>query len=135
MARNVTKKPDLTPRQARVIEVLLREPNIGIVAQLTGVSKRQIFRWLNAEPFSKAYREAKNRLLEGTLTALQAASTEAVSVLRSIMNDKNASVYARLGAAKSILELSLKAREVLDVEERLADLERRLDPGRGWRNQ
>ncbi|MBI3423018.1 MAG: hypothetical protein HY011_08765 [Acidobacteria bacterium] len=65
-------------------------------------------------------------MLESTLTALQAASGEAVSTLRDVMADPNANHGATVSAARTVLEFSLKAREVLEVEERLRKLESRL---------
>jgi DNA-binding MurR/RpiR family transcriptional regulator len=125
MNRNETSEQDgLTAKQQRAIESLLREPTVQAAAEAAGVSKATIFRWLACPGFSAAYREARGRLLESTLTALQAASTDAVTCLREVINDKAAQVSARVSAAKTVLELGLKAREALEVEERLAYLEK-----------
>jgi hypothetical protein len=124
MNQNETSRPDvLTGKQHKAIEALLREPTIQAAAEATGVSRATIFRWLSDPVFSSAHREARGRLLESTLTALQAASADAVICLREVINDKTAQVSARVSAARSVLEMGLKAREVLEVEERLKVLE------------
>lgn len=117
----------LSAKQQRAIEALLTEPTTRAAAAAAEVSEATIWRWLAEPEFSAAYRATRGRLLESTLTALQSASADAVVCLREILNDKTAQVYARVSAAKSVLELGLKAREVLEVEERLAFLEKALE--------
>ncbi|HMV46680.1 MAG TPA: hypothetical protein PLD20_13930 [Blastocatellia bacterium] len=117
----------LSTKQQRAIEALLTEPTTRAAAAAAEVSEATIWRWLAEPEFSIAYRAARGRLLESTLTALQSASVDAVVCLREILNDKTAQVSARVSAAKSVLELGLKAREVLEVEERLAYLEKALE--------
>ena len=56
---------------------------------------------------------------------LTAACTEAVDALRALLKDPVAS--ARLGAAKTILEASHKGVELLELEQRLAAVEGRLE--------
>jgi hypothetical protein len=58
----------------------------------------------------------------GTLTA---AATEAVRTLLDLLKN-SASPAVRLVAARSVLELGLKVREVAEMEERLAALEQRM---------
>lgn len=87
------------------------------------MSKATIFRWLADEAFSAAYQTARGQLLESTLTALQSASVEAVNVLREVMTDASLNAFARVSAAKAVLEMGFKAREVLEVEARLSALE------------
>ncbi len=117
----------LSTKQQRAIEALLTEPTTRAAAVEAEVSEATIWRWLAEPGFSVAYRAARGRLLESTLTALQSASVDAVVCLREILNDKSAQVSARVSAAKSVLELGLKAREILDVQERLAYLEKALE--------
>ncbi|MBL8189229.1 MAG: hypothetical protein JNK38_14570 [Acidobacteria bacterium] len=117
----------LSAKQQRAIEALLSEPTTRAAAAAADVSEATIWRWLAEPEFSVAYRAARGRLLESTLTALQSASADAVVCLREILNDKTAQVSARVSAAKSVLELGLKARETLETQERLAYLEKALE--------
>ncbi|MBL8190284.1 MAG: hypothetical protein JNK38_19870 [Acidobacteria bacterium] len=117
----------LSAKQHRAIEALLSEPTTRAAAAAADVSEATIWRWLAEPEFSAAYRAARGRLLESTLTALQSASVDAVVCLREILNDKTAQVSARVSAAKSVLELGLKARETLETQERLAYLEKALE--------
>jgi hypothetical protein len=117
----------LTQKQQKTIQTLLENPTVRAAAKAAGVGETTIFRWLAEPAFNRCYREARNHLLENTLTALQAASSEAVQTLRQVMQDAEAMVTARVSAARAILEFSLKAKEQLETEERLSELERRVE--------
>ena len=118
----------LTAKQQRALDALLREPTVLAAADAAGVSKTTIFRWLSDPTFAAAYKQARGHLLTSTLTALQSASSTAVATLSEVMKDTTAQPSARVSAAKAVLEMSLKAREVLEVEERLAALEAAMQP-------
>jgi hypothetical protein len=126
MEGNGSKSGELTAKQLRAIEALLKEPTTAKAAKAAGVGETTIFRWLNDPAFSAAYRETRSRLLETTLTSLQAASGDAVDALRKVLKNTKARPGEKVSAARAILEYSLKAREVLEVEERLRALEDRL---------
>ncbi|MBK9317151.1 MAG: hypothetical protein IPM55_23305 [Acidobacteria bacterium] len=49
-------------------------------------------------------------------------------------NDATAQVTARVSAAKSVLDLSLKAREIFELEDRIAYLEKYLEITGGRRS-
>jgi hypothetical protein len=124
------EKAKLTVKQQRAIEALLTEPTVQAAADAAGVSKTTIFRWLADSVFSGVYRDLRGQALEGTLTALQQASGEAVRTLKTVMTDETAKGSERVSAARCVLEMSQKAREVLEIEARLAALEGRLMAGR-----
>jgi hypothetical protein len=113
----------LTPRQIKAIEVLLREPGVEAAARAAGVHRMTLFRWLNNPTFSQVYRDARARLLEQTLTVLQSFSVDAVTVLVTVMNNTDAADQTRVTAAGKILEFAIKAREHLEFEDRLRQLE------------
>jgi hypothetical protein len=123
MTGNDSKKPGLSARQLRAMTALLEEPSITSAAAKAGVSQKTMFRWLNDAIFSEAYRTARSKLLEDALTSLQAASVEAVGVLRAIMNDVGVNPFCRVGAAKAVLELALKGKGIIAFEDRLRVLE------------
>ncbi len=113
----------LTAKQARAIKALLEEPTTTAAAAAAKVSVPTIFRWLANPTFSAAYREARSRLVETALTRLQSASSDAVKTLRATLTDPLAQPSVRVSAARAILEFSLKAREMMEFEERLERLE------------
>jgi DNA-binding MurR/RpiR family transcriptional regulator len=118
----------LSARQQKAVAALVGQPTIAEAAQACGVSEATLWRWLQAADFQAAYRAARSSLLETALTRLQGACGEAVTVLSDVMKDKQAPTTARVTAAVKVLELTLKARQELELEERLRALEARLPP-------
>jgi len=106
---------------------LLSEPNLEAAAKAAGVSPVTFWRWFKLPAFARAYREARREAVGRAIALLQQASGEAVGVLRQVMNDADVLPAARVTAARSVLEFSLKAVELEDLEARLADVERRLN--------
>lgn len=115
----------LTPKQQKAITALLDQPTLKEAASACGVNESTLWRWLQDDTFQREYRQARGQLLESTLTALQRASGDAVETLKAVMKDTTAQPSARVSAAKAVLELGLKGREILEVEERLRALEER----------
>ncbi|HYE72909.1 MAG TPA: phBC6A51 family helix-turn-helix protein, partial [Blastocatellia bacterium] len=118
----------LSARQQKVIQALINQPTIRDAAKESGISETTVWRWLNEAEFQAAYRAARNSLLETTLTRLQGACGEAVTVLNEVMQDQTAPTSSRVTAAVKVLELTLKVRQELEIEERLKALEERLHP-------
>lgn len=118
---------ELNEKHVRAIEALLQEPTVSAAAKKAGVGQATLFRWLNDPQFAGAYKAARGRILEGTLTSLQSTSVDAVKCLREVINDTTAHVSARVSAAKSVLDLSLKAREIFELEDRIEYLEKYLE--------
>jgi hypothetical protein len=77
--------------------------------------------WLQRADFRKKYREAQDRVFDGALGSLHGATTEAVNCLRRNLSCGNPS--AEVQAARTILDYALRARELFDLENRIAVLE------------
>lgn len=103
------------------IVALLAHPTMPEAAKAAGVSETTLWRWLQLDDFRKKYREAQNKVFEGALGSLQGASTEAVSCLRRNLTCSSVSVQVQ--AAKAILDYTIKAREMFELENRIALLE------------
>lgn len=128
MSRNERQsaKKHLAAKQLRAVQCLLTERNTKEAATKAGVSEATIHRWLSEPAFDAAFRQARSSLLERALTSLQASTQEAVETLKTIMKDQAAPTSSRVRAARSIIELALKARETLEIEDRLRALEAKL---------
>lgn len=110
-------------KQEQLIIALMNEPTISQVAKRLKVNESTIFRMMQDESFKVKYREARRQLLYNSISQLQAISGEAVQTLRTIMNDGEVSPAVRVSAAKSILDMSLKAAEVEEIAERVDRIE------------
>lgn len=92
-------------------------------ARAAGVNEATVHRRMKDAAFRQTVAEARSRLIEGAVGQLADASTAAVATLRALLDAE--SETARLGAARSILELGSKLRESIEMEQRIAALEAR----------
>jgi hypothetical protein len=109
-----------------VDDLLLAALSCGATAEVAahkaGVSRTTVQRRLQNPAFCQRLRELGADMVKRSAAALTAASVEAIKTLHGLQASSIPHAV-RLGAARSILEFSIKLREVADTEERLAALE------------
>ncbi len=113
----------LTAKQERALLALLEHGTIAEACKVVGVSDVTLWRWLQLPEFQKAYRASRRQVVEGAIAQLQNDCTIAVRVLREVAEDVHAPASARVSAAKTILEQSISAVELIDLQERIEQLE------------
>jgi hypothetical protein len=113
----------LSGQQQKAIAGLLNQPTISAAAQAAGVGERTLYRWLDDPTFAAAYRAARRQAVAQAIARLQQLSSGAVAVLAQVASDKSAPASSRVAAATKILELSIRAIELEDLESRIAALE------------
>lgn len=106
---------NLSQKQEKAIVALLTEPTIKQVAAVTGVGESTIYRWLQEDEFDEAFREARKNAFSQSITHLQQAATTAVSTLKEIMVNSEASPSSRVTASKTVIEMAYKAYELEDL--------------------
>jgi hypothetical protein len=117
----------LTDKQAAFLPALLSYPTIKEACFSSGISEATAWRWLNSDSkFREQYRLARRQVVEHVIVRIQTDAASAAKVLRDVADDKAASASARVSAAKSIIELAVKAVEIGDVEARLEALEQHI---------
>ena len=121
----------LPRKRQQAIAALLECGTVKDAAQIVGIGNATLFRWLQDSAFQEAYREAKRRVVEQAISRLQKVSSEAVDTLREIMTDTEKPASSRVTAARTILEMAIKAVELEDLEVRIVDLERHIRKKRG----
>jgi hypothetical protein len=84
---------------------------------------RTVYRRLDDPAFRQQLQDFRCTMVERSSAMLTAASMEAVKTLLSLM-DRNIPHATRLGASRAVIELGMKLRDLLDVEQRLATLEK-----------
>ena len=104
------------------IAALIQEPTIEAAAKRACVAEVTLWRWMQEEDFQAAYLEARRRLVEAAIGHLQSATGEAVEALRRNLGSGAPATEVR--AATAILEMSVKAVELTELEGRLERLER-----------
>lgn len=111
-------------KQERAISALLQAPSLKEAAKEAGISEATLHRWLKDEAFQMAYRAAKKEVVDHAICRLQQSSGKAVKALVEIMGSAISPASARVSAARTILETSIKAVEMENLERRIADIER-----------
>jgi hypothetical protein len=99
---------------------------IEAAAAKAGVSEATVYRRLQHEAFNRRLRKTRSDMVQRWSGMLTAAAGEAVKTLVSLQKETTPP-SARLGAARAILELGMKLREVGELEERLSALEELMD--------
>ncbi len=99
--------------------------NAEAAARQAGVSERTVRRRLKDPKFVQKVNKLRAEMHLRIADQLTAAGTEGVRTMVQLMKDTN-SGSVRLGAARSVVELSTKVRETADLAVRLSELEERL---------
>ena len=94
-------------------------------ARKAGVSTATAYRRLANTDFRERLQQLRGEMVSRASGTLTAASGEAVRTLVELLKN-SVSPSVRLGAARTILEIGMKIREVAELEQRLAELEGRL---------
>jgi hypothetical protein len=115
----------LARKQQDAIAALLTQPSLAKAAEAAGVAEATLNRWLRVPGFALAYRQAREDALAQTLSLLHKATSGAVATLMRNMKCGTPAVEVR--AAIGILDQTMKAREALEVEARLTDIEKSLE--------
>lgn len=98
--------------------------SVDQAARQCGLSSRTIYRRL-AEGDFRRLQTLRSDMVSRTAGTLTAAATEAVRTLLELLK-RPATDAVRLGAARAVLEIGMKVREVTDLQEQLAELEQRV---------
>ena len=106
-------------------------------AKQSGVSPATVYRRLQDPAFRQRAEELRHEVLTRAAAMLTAAGVESVRTLADLLKPACAPAV-RLNAARSILDLGVKLRSLVELEDRLLDLEHRVKqsapegtPGRG----
>src|SRR5262249_54898686 len=111
----------LSRRQERLIAALLTEPTHAAAAARTGVGETTLHRWFRLPAFQAAYRQARRAIVEGAIGRLQQSASKAVQTLERDLDCGHSSNEIR--AALGLLDHAVKAIQLLDVVERVEELE------------
>jgi DNA-binding MurR/RpiR family transcriptional regulator len=116
----------LPRKQHQAIAALIKHQTTKEAAEDVGIGEATLFRWMQDHDFQKAYREAKRRVMDHAITQLQQVSSEAVLTLQAIMNDTEKPPSPRVTAARTILDMAVKAVELEDLTARIEALEKKV---------
>ena len=116
----------ISRNKEKAISALLSNSSIPDAAKTVGIHERTLWRWLKDHKFKRAYKEARREVVRQAITNVQAGLSKAVRTLKEIIGDENAPASARVSAAKTMIDMGLKAVEIEDLESRIEVLEAKL---------
>jgi hypothetical protein len=93
-------------------------------AEAAKIAERTATRRMADPAFRQRVTELRGDMVQRSLGRMAEGMSEAADVLRQLLAARSESV--RLGAARSLLELGVKLRESVELEERMRALEGRL---------
>jgi len=98
---------------------------VEAAARSAGVSARTAYRRMEDPEFRRRLQKARDDMIERTSGVLTASSNEGVKALLTLVRDSHSDAV-RLGAARAILEMCMKVRELTELEKRITALEEQL---------
>ena len=119
----------LSAKKRRFVELLLSGKTEREAAVCVGVSDRQARRYV-ADPDVRRYlAHAQDAALHAITACTVGRMGGALATLGEICGDATVSPSARVSAARCVLESAIRFTEVLDLAERVGDLERKVNDG------
>lgn len=113
----------LTPKQEQLIAVLVAGINIATAAKSVGIADKTARRWLKLPHFQRAYRKAQSDLFTEALQGLQDKIEKAITTLDRNMDGELTPPATQVRAAQIVIEQAIAVGKVLDLEQRLIELE------------
>ena len=98
---------------------------VASAAHSAGMSPRTVHRRLKEPAFQERLRQARADMVHRTSAMLTAAGLESVKTLLTLQQAE-CPAGVRLGAARSIIDLGIRLREFVDLQERVIQLEQKL---------
>jgi hypothetical protein len=110
-------------KMEEAIAALLSQRNQEEAARVAGVGIATLLRWQKLPEFQSAYREARRLAFGQAVARLQQGTSAAATTLLKVMIDVNTPASVKVRAAEAIFNHAAKAREIEDIEARVAALE------------
>jgi hypothetical protein len=107
------------------IRALACGASVEAAAQKAGISRATAYRRMHDPELQRQLQEIRSEMVRRTSGGLTASGAEALKTLLSLMQP-TVPPGTRLGAARSILEIGMKMREVVDLDEQVKALEERM---------
>ncbi len=114
-------------KQQKMLIALMGSFTIKEAADKLGVSIGTVYNAFKDENFAQAYKEARHKAVEHSITMLSRSSSLAVTKLVEIVESPQEKSSVRLNAAKTILEFSFKGYELEKITERIDALEKAIE--------
>lgn len=116
------EKDKLSQAQIKTIETILKSDTIEEASRNAPACKATIYKWLKDPTFRKTLSQARDEIFRESLDTIKQASKQAVEKLIGFLNSED-DLNQRF-AVKEILSMGFRIRELIELEERILELER-----------
>lgn len=122
----------LSPKQCSGINAILNSPTLVKAAEVAGVTEQTIHNWLKDHKFRKALGQAYDDVFRSAVWRLKRLTIDAVNRLAAEMaagadNSLGMPCKDRISAADKILNHALRFADAVELKQRVAELEARID--------
>jgi len=119
-------KPELSPRQHRFVAAMMVARTVAEAAASVGVTERTAYKYLARREVKQALSDALDQAMSQATRLVVGSMADALETLQRIHTDEEAPSGSRVAAARAILASGPQLREALDIAERVAELEAKL---------
>lgn len=109
-----------------LISALLSCPTIKQASESVGLSEQSVYSRLRKPDFRAQLQNARDNQFQVISSKLEDANFKALDTLINILDDSEVSAGIKVKASQTLLDLSLKNREQIDVISRIENLEEML---------
>lgn len=110
----------------QLISALLSCPTIKQASESVGLSEQLVYSRLRKPDFRAQLQNARDNQFQVISSKLEDANFKALDTLICILDDSEVSAGIKVKASQTLLDLSLKNREQIDVISRIENLEEML---------
>ena len=113
----------MTPNKEKLLAALLTSRTKKEAAAAAGISDRTMRSYFEDKEFCQRYREAFAGVVQDATRRAQQLLEPALSTLQTVMEDEEIPAQARITAARSIIDYSMRLTEQNDIMQQLDELE------------
>lgn len=110
----------------QLISALLSSATIKQASESVGLSEQSVYSRLRKPDFRAQLQNARDNQFQVISSKLEDANFKALDTLINILDDSEVSAGIKVKASQTLLDLSLKNREQIDVISRIENLEEML---------
>jgi len=114
-AEKTTAEPSIAEqiKKDNVLQALLTARNINEAADISGISRKTIYKYLNTDSkFLLAYRDAKREQLRAVSDRMSEGAAKAAEYILNLIDNEEAPASVRLQASIKLLSLYTKFRDI-----------------------
>lgn len=113
----------MIPNKEKLLAALLTSRTKKEAAAAAGISDRTMRSYFEDKEFCQRYREAFAGVVQDATRRAQQLLEPALSTLQTVMEDEEIPAQARITAARSIIDYSMRLTEQSDIMRQLDELE------------